>query len=207
MPTEHVLDSTIFYREAGAGVPIVFLHGNPTSSYLWRRILPAVGAPGRLLAPDLIGMGDSGKPDLDYTFADHARYLDAWFDALGLDNVVLIGHDWGGAVAFDWAARHPGCVSQALPHSRKPSTDSAMGTIDAAGRRAGRGRRPDRTVRRVAGTACAPRIDEASTRSNFIDYDNGGPGRRSPQRSAAMRNRWTHSDGRFSCSWQSSARR
>jgi haloalkane dehalogenase len=110
MPTEQVLDSMIFYRGVGTGVPIVFLHGNPTSSYMWRRILPAVGDPGRRLAPDLIGMGDSGKPDIDYTFADHARYLDAWFDALGLDSVVLIGHDWGGALAFDWAARHPGRV-------------------------------------------------------------------------------------------------
>lgn len=109
MPTAHVLDSTIFYREVGAGpTPMVFLHGNPTSSYLWRHILPVVGTSGRCLAPDLIGMGESGKPDIDYSFADHARYLDAWFDALGLDRVVLVGHDWGGALAFDWAARHPG---------------------------------------------------------------------------------------------------
>jgi haloalkane dehalogenase len=110
MPTTHVLDSTMFHRESGTGTPIVFLHGNPTSSYVWRHVLPAVGDPGRRLAPDLIGMGDSGKPAIDYTFDDHARYLDAWFDALGLDNVVLVGHDWGGALAFDWAARHPGRV-------------------------------------------------------------------------------------------------
>ncbi|MCG5218007.1 haloalkane dehalogenase [Streptosporangium sp. KLBMP 9127] len=109
MATQRVLDSTIFYRELGAGTPMVFLHGNPTSSYLWRHILPAVGS-GRRLAPDLIGMGESGKAAIDYTFADHARYLDAWFDALGLDDVVLVGHDWGGALAFDWAARHPGRV-------------------------------------------------------------------------------------------------
>ena len=64
-------------------------------------------SPGRRLAPDLIGMGRSGKPDIAYRFADHARYLDAWFDALELDDVVLVGHDWGGALAFDWAARHP----------------------------------------------------------------------------------------------------
>jgi haloalkane dehalogenase len=63
--------------------------------------------PGRLLAPDLIGMGRSGKPDIAYSFDDHARYLDEWFDQLGLDRVVLVGHDWGGALAFDWAARHP----------------------------------------------------------------------------------------------------
>ncbi|KAA2258066.1 haloalkane dehalogenase [Solihabitans fulvus] len=107
MPIQHVLDSTIHYRETGAGTPMVFLHGNPTSSYLWRHVLPAVGTPGRLLAPDLIGMGESGKPDIGYTFDDHSRYLDAWFDALDLDDVVLVGHDWGGALGFDWAARHP----------------------------------------------------------------------------------------------------
>jgi haloalkane dehalogenase len=108
MPTIDVLDSTIFYEDEGAGTPFVFLHGNPTSSYLWRGVLPRIGAPARLLAPDLIGMGRSGKPDVPYRFGDHARYLDAWFDALGLDGVVLVGHDWGGALAFDWAARHPG---------------------------------------------------------------------------------------------------
>ncbi|CNE56447.1 haloalkane dehalogenase DhaA [Mycobacterium tuberculosis] len=112
MPTARVLDSTIFYREAGAGpIPLVFLHGNPTSSYLWRHILPVTGASGRCLAPDLIGMGESGKPDIAYSFDDHARYLDAWFDAMALDRVVLVGHDWGGALAFDWAARHPGRVA------------------------------------------------------------------------------------------------
>jgi len=101
-----VLDSTMVHRESGTGVPIVFLHGNPTSSHLWRNVLPGV-ASGRLLAPDLIGMGESGKPEIAYSFADQARYLDAWFDALGLRDVVLVGHDWGGALAFDRAARHP----------------------------------------------------------------------------------------------------
>jgi haloalkane dehalogenase len=107
MPTTGVLDSTIHHEESGSGTPIVFLHGNPSSSRLWRHVLPAVDVPARLLAPDLIGMGRSGKPDIDYRFGDHARYLDAWFDRLGLDGVVLVGHDWGGALAFDWAARHP----------------------------------------------------------------------------------------------------
>lgn len=107
MPFANVIHSRMFYHDTGTGVPLVFLHGNPTSSHLWRRIIPAVGDAGRKLAPDLIGMGDSGKPDIAYTFDDHARYLDAWFDALALDRVVLIGHDWGGALAFDWAARHP----------------------------------------------------------------------------------------------------
>ena len=103
-----VLDSTMTYREAGEGTPVVLLHGNPSSSYGWRHVLPAVASVGRALAPDLIGMGGSGKPDLAYSFADHARHLDAWFDALELDDVVLVGHDWGGALAFDHARRHPG---------------------------------------------------------------------------------------------------
>lgn len=106
MPAISVLDSTMYYEESGSGTTFVFLHGNPSSSYLWRNVLPGVGD-GRLLAPDLIGMGRSGKPDISYLFADHARYLDAWFDALDLDRVVLVGHDWGGALAFDWASRHP----------------------------------------------------------------------------------------------------
>ncbi|MFI6679401.1 haloalkane dehalogenase [Kribbella sp. NPDC050470] len=106
MPVIDVLDSTIHYEDTGSGSPIVFLHGNPASSRIWRNVIPYVGA-GRLLAPDLIGMGQSGKPEVSYAFADHARYLDAWFDALGLDRVILVGHDWGGALAFDWAARHP----------------------------------------------------------------------------------------------------
>lgn len=110
MPFVNVIDSKMFYHDTGTGVPLIFLHGNPTSSHLWRGIIPAVGDSGRKLAPDLIGMGDSDKPDIAYTFDDHARYLDAWFDALELDRVVLIGHDWGGALAFDWAARHPGRV-------------------------------------------------------------------------------------------------
>lgn len=106
MPTMPVLDSTIYYEDSGTGTPIVFLHGNPSSSRMWRQVLPSVGT-GRLLAPDLIGMGRSGKPDTGYGFADHARYLDAWFDALRLDRVVLVGHDWGGALAMDWSRRHP----------------------------------------------------------------------------------------------------
>lgn len=107
MPTVSVLDSAMHYEDHGSGVPVVFLHGNPTSSHLWRHVLSAWSRPGRLLAPDLIGMGRSGKPPIDYRFDDHARYLDGWFDALELRDVVLVGHDWGGALAFDWAARHP----------------------------------------------------------------------------------------------------
>jgi haloalkane dehalogenase len=105
MPDVSVLDSYVHFEQSGAGPAFVFLHGNPGSSRLWRDVIPRVG-PGRKLAPDLIGMGQSGKPDIPYQFADHARYLDAWFDALALSRVVLVGHDWGGALAFDWASRH-----------------------------------------------------------------------------------------------------
>ena len=104
-----VLDSEMAYVDTGSGDPVVFLHGNPTSSYLWRNVIPPVAASHRCLAPDLIGMGDSGKaPAGSYRFADHARYLDAWFEALGLArDVILVVHDWGSALGFHWARRHP----------------------------------------------------------------------------------------------------
>ncbi len=102
------------YVEAGQGSSpsIVFLHGNPTSSYLWRNIMPHVADLGRCIAPDLIGMGDSDKlPDSGperYTFVEHQRYLDGLLDQLSLGNeVVLVIHDWGSALGFDWARRHP----------------------------------------------------------------------------------------------------
>ncbi|MBA3905672.1 MAG: haloalkane dehalogenase [Pseudonocardiales bacterium] len=103
------------YREAGDGDPIVFLHGNPTSSYLWRHILDRIAPHGRCLAPDLIGMGSSDKlPDpgpAGYRFVEHSRYLDALLDGLGVrERVVLVGHDWGGVLAMDWARRHSDAV-------------------------------------------------------------------------------------------------
>lgn len=103
-----VRDSEMAYVDVGAGDPVVFLHGNPTSSYLWRNVIPHVESVGRCLAPDLIGMGDSGRaPAGSYRFVDHARYLDAWFEALGLTRVTLVVHDWGSALGFHWARRHP----------------------------------------------------------------------------------------------------
>src|ERR1700759_1973266 len=108
MATVEVLDSYLSYRDTGTGdIPVVFLHGNPVSSYLWRNVIPHVSGQTRCLAPDLIGMGESGKPDIAYRLADHVRYLDAWFDAMSLNDAVLVGHDWGGPLAMDWAARHP----------------------------------------------------------------------------------------------------
>jgi haloalkane dehalogenase len=99
------------YVEVGQGDPIVFLHGNPTSSYLWRNVMPHLEGAGRLIAPDLIGMGDSAKltgsgPDR-YTYVEHRRYLDQLLDQLGVqDRVTLVVHDWGSALGFDWASRH-----------------------------------------------------------------------------------------------------
>lgn len=104
-----VLDTEMSYVDLGQGDPIVFLHGNPTSAYLWRNIIPHVADLGRCLAPDLVGMGRSGKsPGQAYRFTDHTRYLDAWFEALGLtDNVMLVLHDWGSALGFHRACRFP----------------------------------------------------------------------------------------------------
>jgi haloalkane dehalogenase len=107
-----VVGAEIAYVDTGVrdGDPIVFLHGNPTSSYLWRNVIPHLSTLGRCLAPDLAGMGDSGKaPDGSYRFVDHARYLDAWFDALALGRdrkVTLVIHDWGSALGFHWARRN-----------------------------------------------------------------------------------------------------
>ena len=104
-----VLDSEMAYVDTGQGRPVVFLHGNPTSSYLWRNVIPEVAGAHRCLAPDLIGMGESGRaPAGSYRFADHARYLDAWFEAVGLGrDIVLVVHDWGSALGFHWAHRYP----------------------------------------------------------------------------------------------------
>lgn len=105
-----VLDSEMAYIETGesSGPTIVFLHGNPTSSYLWRNVIPHVASLGRALAPDLIGMGQSGPAAGGaYRFADHARYLDAWFETVAGDGpVVIVSHDWGGALGFHWARRN-----------------------------------------------------------------------------------------------------
>ncbi|MCL8208584.1 MAG: haloalkane dehalogenase [Actinomycetia bacterium] len=103
-----VLDSTLSFVDTGEGAPVVFLHGNPTWSYLWRNVIPHVAPLGRCLAPDLVGMGNSGPAAGGrYRLVDHRRYLDAWFEALALDDIILVVHDWGSALGFDWARRHP----------------------------------------------------------------------------------------------------
>ena len=111
-----VLGKTIAYREMGAGDPIVLLHGNPTSSYLWRDVMPALAPLGRVIAPDLIGHGDSDKlPASDgddrYSFATSYRYIDGLLQALGItEKVTLVIHDWGSALGFHWAQKHPDAV-------------------------------------------------------------------------------------------------
>ena len=109
------LDLEMACVETGEGDPIVLLHGNPTSSYLWRGVLPHLAPLGRCVAPDLIGMGDSDKLDGSgpgrYRFVEHRRHLDALLEALGVeDRVTFVAHDWGSALAFDWANRHRAAV-------------------------------------------------------------------------------------------------
>src|ERR1700744_1241434 len=105
----NVLDSTMAYREAGnrEAPGALFLHGNPTSSYIWRNILPLVAPVARCIAPDLIGFGQSGKPDIEYRFRDHVRYLDAFLAQTGIKSAYVVAQDWGSALAFHLAARKP----------------------------------------------------------------------------------------------------
>ncbi|HET6970689.1 MAG TPA: haloalkane dehalogenase [Phenylobacterium sp.] len=113
LPSVEVLGTRMAYRTAGdPDAPVaLFLHGNPTSSYIWRDILPGVSQAARCIAPDLIGFGQSGKPAIEYRFADHARYLDAFIDALGVKRAYVVAQDWGTALAFDLAARRPELVT------------------------------------------------------------------------------------------------
>lgn len=121
-----VLDTEISYVDVGEGEPVVFLHGNPTWSYQWRNIIPYISPIRRCLAPDLVGMGWSGKsPTKGYRFVDHARYMDAWFETLRLTRgITLVLHDWGAAIGFYRARRHPEQIKaiayyEAVAHSSR----------------------------------------------------------------------------------------
>ena len=103
--------SRMAYVDEGEGQPVLFLHGNPTSSYLWRNIIPYLAGNYRAVAPDLIGMGDSGKPEIAYTFEDHATYLDEFIKTLGLEDIILVIHDWGSALGMRYARLNPENVS------------------------------------------------------------------------------------------------
>ena len=126
------------YRDEGDGPPIVFLHGNPTSSYLWRNIMPHVAGLGRAIAPDLVGMGDSDKlPDSGpdrYTFVEHRQYLDGLLDAvIGADEkITFVVHDWGSALGFHWAHRNPDRVRGHRLHGGHRRTGAELGRLPAA---------------------------------------------------------------------------
>ena len=98
--------SKMHYVEEGSGDPVLFLHGNPTSSYLWRNVIPHVSPLARCIALDLIGMGKSDKPDIEYRFFDHSKYVEGFIEALGLRNITFVIHDWGSALGFHYARRH-----------------------------------------------------------------------------------------------------
>lgn len=109
LPQINVFGSTMAYREDGdREAPVaLFLHGNPTSSYIWRNVLPLVAPVAHCVAPDLIGFGQSGKPNIEYRFFDHVRYLDAFLDQAGISSAYVVAHDWGTGLAFHLAARRP----------------------------------------------------------------------------------------------------
>jgi haloalkane dehalogenase len=112
LPKLSVLDSQMANREAGShDAPVaLFLHGNPTSSYIWRNIIPLVAPVAHCIAPDLIGFGQSGKPDIAYRFEDHVRYLDAFLAKMGIGSAYLVAQDWGTGLAFHLAERRPDFV-------------------------------------------------------------------------------------------------
>ena len=141
--------SKMHYIDVGQGDPILFLHGNPTSSYLWRNIIPHLSGQGRCIAVDLIGMGKSDHPDIPYRYDDHYRYLDGFIDAVGIgSNLTLVIHDWGSGLGFRWAHEHeqdvkaiafmeamirglslddmPGSLRMAMRMMRAPGTGWAM---------------------------------------------------------------------------------
>ena len=127
------------YHEVGEGDPVVFLHGNPTSSYLWRNIIPHVADRARCIAPDLIGQGDSDKLDDvsegTYRFVDHREYLDGLLDQLDLgDHITFVIHDWGSALGFDWANRHRDRVA-GIAYMEGIVTPIEWANFDEGGRR------------------------------------------------------------------------
>ena len=101
-----IFGSNIHYLEEGKGDPILFLHGIPTSSYVWRKVIPYLSSLGRCIAPDLIGFGRSDKPDIAYTVQDHIKYIEKFIEILGLTRITLVMHAWGSVIGFDYAMHH-----------------------------------------------------------------------------------------------------
>ena len=128
----NVLGEKMHYIEAGQGDPMVFVHGIPSWCYTWRNVIPHLEAHAHCIAPDLIGLGRSAKPSIDYTLFDHIRYFDALMDSLCLDNVTLVMHAWGAVIGFDYAMRHPQQIKSLIffetPHVR-PLIDREMLTL------------------------------------------------------------------------------
>lgn len=133
-----VLGSTMSYLEDGQGRPVLFIHGNPTSAYLWRNVIPYISDTHRAIAVDLIGMGRSGKPDIEYGYADHYAYLEAFIEALDLRDITLVVHDWGATLGWDYARRNPERVIRiafmegVLPPAFPIADISAMGETGQA---------------------------------------------------------------------------
>ena len=133
-----VLDSEMSYLEQGNGSAVLYIHGNPTSAYLWRNIMPYTSDTHRSIAVDLIGMGQSGKPKIGYSYQDHYAYLAAFIDALDLQRVTLVAHDWGAALAWDYARQNPKRVKRiafmegVLPPSFPINDISVMGETGQA---------------------------------------------------------------------------
>ena len=105
------------YVDEGEGAPFLFLHGNSTWSYMWRNVIPHLAALGRCVAPDLVGFGKSDKPDIGYRYFDHARYIAGFIEALDLDGITMVLHDWGGGLGFDreghWVGEEQGAAEMA----------------------------------------------------------------------------------------------
>lgn len=138
-----VLGSRMHYVDEGQGDPVLFIHGNPTSSYLWRNVIPYVKDTQRAIAIDLIGMGKSDKPDIGYTYQDHKRHVDGFIDKLGLRNIAFVIHDWGTVLGFDYAIHHEqnvraiafmeALIPPTLPNPNTPVPNTIFGQFRSPG--------------------------------------------------------------------------
>lgn len=139
----NVLGSRMHYIDEGEGKPVLFIHGNPTSSYLWRNVIPHVSGSYRAIAIDLIGMGKSDKPDIGYTYLDHRRYVQAFIEALDLQDITFVIHDWGSVLGFDYAMTHEdntagiafmeALIPPRFPVPAEPAPDSIFGQFRTSG--------------------------------------------------------------------------
>ncbi|MEX2367780.1 MAG: haloalkane dehalogenase [Pseudohongiellaceae bacterium] len=138
-----VLGSSMHYVDEGQGSPVLFIHGNPTSSYLWRNVIPHVAGDYRAIAIDLIGMGKSDKPDIDYTYLDHRRYVNAFIEALGLEDITFVIHDWGTVLGLDYAMNNEAntagvafmeaLIPPGFPSPNEPDSESLFGRFRTEG--------------------------------------------------------------------------